>query len=723
MPTKDLIEVEDEFYIRASSALADTRTHVLKHNRLFAVLDRYGDIQLIGQGKQGLFFEGTRHLSHFLTKINDSTPLLLGSEIQKDNIALKVDLANPDFCEGDHVILHRENIHIFRLTFAWNGTLYQRFRIRNYSNESINFTFSASFGADFADIFEVRGMIRKKKGQLLSPEIQDKKIVLRYLGLDDVERQTHIKFSEKPDELVDNKATFAIQLGSKAVTEIFITTTCQLKDQKMSPIEYHDAYEEALDSLIDSHKHSCHVHSSSEQFNGWINSSFVDIHMMITDTKCGPFPFAGIPWYSTFFGRDGMITAYEMLWLNPEIARGTLEFLALHQAKEVDPKADAEPGKIVHEMRGGEMVALGEIPFGAYYGSIDSTLLFIILAHSYYKRTANLEFIQKLWPAIEAGIKWIEEYGDSDGDGFVEYTKRSEHGLEQQGWKDSTDSVFYKDGTLAHPPIALAEVQGYLFAAWKSAAKLATLLGHKELHTKYMDNAKTLQKKFHKQFWIEEMGMYALALDGDKKPCKVKTSNAGQCLFGGIAHPDHAKVMKEKLFAEDMFSEWGIRTVSVDEVKYNPMSYHNGSIWPHDNALIAHGLKKYGFHEEVVKLMSSFLDASLFIDQQRLPELFCGFRRRAVEGPVPYSVACTPQSWATGSVFLFLQSALGLSINAPKKQVRFTKPLLPEFIKTLELSNLVVGEARCDLLIQQMDESISVSVLKKQGDLSVIVEQ
>jgi glycogen debranching enzyme len=724
---EDVIQVANDFYIRATSARRDDHYRVLKHDDTFGVFDRAGDIQPYGLGEQGVFHEGTRFLSQLELRLHGQRPIVLSSAVSRTNELLSAHLENPDVPAPDddrRLLLARGLVHVARTKFLWRAGCYERLRLSNYALQPCAIQVAVRFGADFADIFEVRGTRRLRRGQVLPPVIDGTVCLLRYRGLDQVLRQTRLVFSRPPRTLTAGVAWFEFVLPARASETLDLRVFCELgADGRSGPADH--SFDEAHAAL---HEHVRGVRvgwpdlrSNNNMFNGWMERSAADLQMMLTQTQDGHYPYAGVPWFSTVFGRDGIIAALQVLWMQPEIARGVLAHLARLQATEVDPRREAEPGKIVHECRRGEMAALGEVPFGLYYGSVDATPLFVVLAHAYYKRTADLDFARRMWPHVQAAMDWIDRYGDRDGDGFVEYARQTPDGLLHQGWKDSGDAVFHADGTLAEAPIALCEVQGYVYAALRGAAELASALGHSALAGKLRTRARHLRHRFEQAFWCEDLGTFAIALDGQKRPCKVRSSNPGQCLWTGIVTPERAHQTAETLLSGTSFSGWGVRTVATSEARYNPMSYHNGSIWPHDNALVAAGLGRYGLRAGAQKILGALFDSSMYLENQRLPELVCGFERREGEGPTLYPVACMPQAWASGAPFLVLASVLGLSIDARQSELRFNKPTLPDFINELRIEGLRVGHGSVDLLIVRWGDDAAVSLVRKSGDVRLVV--
>ena len=717
---EDVIRVKDQFYVLATSSLADDRTRVLKYGETFSVFSRLGDIESLGLGEQGLYHQGTRYLSRLVLRLGGKVPQLLRSTIQNDNASLTLDMMNPDMHRGGHLILPRGSVHLFRAKFLWQDVCYDKLRLANFSLEPIKTSISLEFAADYADIFQVRGTKRERTGDLLPTVVENDCVVLSYQGLDGQFRSTRLRFSPMPAQISQNAVTFAADLEPKQETSIYITTSCEQQKARRSIVGFEQAMSEALRRSEQVRLQFCRINTSDRRFNSWLSRSEADLHMMINGNPEGAYPYAGVPWFNTVFGRDGILTAMECLWAAPWIARSVLKYLAGTQASEIIPDQEAEPGKILHEMRHGEMANLKEVPFGRYYGSVDATPLFVMLAGAYLESSGDLPFVKDIWPNILAALDWMDVYGDADGDGFVEYQAKGRQGLVQQGWKDSHDSVFHQDGSLASPPIALCEVQAYVYGARKAAARIASRLDLFELSGRFDREAEVLRERFEIQFWDEELGLYVLALDGRKKPCRVHSSNAGHCLWTGIASREAASRLSKTLLSESLFCGWGIRTIGSGEVRYNPMSYHNGSVWPHDNAIIASGLARYGHKQEALQVLGGLFDAGTFMDLNRLPELFCGFHRRSDwEGPTLYPVACSPQAWAAGSPYLLLQACLGITIHPAEQVVELCSPQLPDAIDQIELTNLRVGDFSIDFRLQREGSETTLDVLRADGAIKV----
>ncbi|MGH2357980.1 MAG: amylo-alpha-1,6-glucosidase [Candidatus Limnocylindria bacterium] len=719
LPVEDIVEIGNRFYVLASSSMADENDRVLMHGESFGVFDRHGDIRPVGMSEEGLYHHGTRHLSGYTLRIDGERPLLLGSTAKRDNSRLAVDLTNPDMTLGGMSLGHG-TVHLARSKVLLNGVCHERLVLRNFGLAPIRLPLSLRFEADYVDIFEVRGVRRERRGELLPVRVRPEGVTFGYRGLDGVRRRTTIELDPPPARLTAEEAVYRLALlPGKAIT-LEVAITCQTNGERRRPTAFGAALERVQAVLPRAQRDDARLHSSNEAFNDWLDRSVADLVMMTSQTPQGPYPYAGVPWYSTPFGRDGLVTALQAIWLMPDLARGVLSYLAANQADVDDPARDAQPGKILHEVRTGEMAATGEIPFDRYYGSHDATPLFVMLAAAYYRQTADRAFVERLWPHVERALAWIEGPADLDGDGFVEYARRSPQGLDQQGWKDSFDSVFHADGRLAKGPIALCEIQGYVYAALRGAAELASSLGHDRRAGALRLRADRLRDAFDEAFWLDDLGTYAIALDGRKRPCRVRTSNPGQALMTGIVAPARAKRLARTLLSDASYSGWGIRTVAAGEPRYNPMSYHDGSIWPHDNALIALGLGRYGYHDHAVRILGGLFDASRHFDLARLPELFCGFTRSPGEGPTHYPVACSPQAWAAGAVFMLLQACLGMETDAPAGALRLTHGRLPSWLDELRIENVPVGLARVDLLLERQPQGVGVDVLRREGSVEVV---
>jgi len=710
-----------EYYILAQEVAVPERTHVLKKDDALGVFNEFGDISAGSRQEEGLFYEGTRFLSQLALRLAGARPLLLSSAVRRDDLLLSVDLTNPDIDLGDGKILPRGSLHIYRTKILWQGACHERIHVRNFTLTPIDIALSLEFSADFADVFEIRGQQRRRRGRIAEPLVGADFAELAYVGLDGVVRRTRVECQPAPVQVTGTELRLSAQLESHSEQIFEITISCQTETQRQQAMSYDAAVALAERSLRDGERFRGEVVTPHERLCSWIERSTADLNMLLVRTRAGIYPAAGVPWFDTTFGRDGLITALECLWLSPNIAHGVLSFLAETQATRADPDNDAEPGKILHEARHGEMAALGEVPFARYYGSVDATPLFVVLAGAYWRRTGNLAFITSIWRNIVAALEWLDKHGDLDGDGFIEYRRRSPRGLAQQGWKDSHDAVFHEDGTVAEGPIALCEVQAYSYAARIAGSDLARALGQDALAKKLREKAAALRGRFETYFWCEEMGLYALALDGKKQACRVRASNSGHCLFTGIAAEAHIGTITKSLADETFFTGWGVRTLADREVRYNPMAYHNGSIWPHDNALLALGLAGSPDKTLALRIFSAQLEASACFESSRLPELFCGFRRRDGKAPTSYPVACSPQACSAGAVFMMLQACLGLSIDAALAQITFRYPRLPPNIEHLSIRGLAVGEASVDLTLEGGPGAFAVTVDRRVGNLDVSV--
>lgn len=709
---------ETPFYIPADGQASRPR-RTLKHDDTFAVLDTFGDIGASIGSADGIFSEDTRYLSRLELLIDGEAPLLLGSSMRDDNGAFTVDLTNPDLYQSGRLVLPKDTLHLRRTFFLWQNAAHLRIAIRNHGNIAASVTLTLRFASDFADIFEVRGMQRPRRGRSKAPiKGGSQQVLLAYEGLDKEERITSLYFDPPPSRLDGDLAAFDVALAPGEGCPFFVSIGCN-QAHIARPYPFLRALVQSARETRVAKARQISVGTSSDVFNQIVARSLADLDMLSTATEHGPYPYAGVPWYSTTFGRDGIVTALEMLWCAPHMARAVLWRLAQLQATEFDPARDAEPGKITHELRHGEMAKLNEVPFGRYYGSVDATPLFLMLAGAYAQRSGDLDFIRTIWPNIETALSWIDGPGDRDGDGFVEYARATEEGLANQGWKDSYDSVFHADGKLARGPIALVEVQAYVYEAKRGIARCARALVKPQLAAKLDREADEMRERFERAFWCEDIGTYALALDGDKRACRVRTSNAGHALFCGIASPERAARVAATLASRDFMSGWGIRTVAQGEARYNPMSYHNGSIWPHDNALCAMGLARYGFVQHAADVLQTVASAASYMEFYRLPELWCGFRRMRHQAPTLYPVACAPQAWASAAPFALIAASLGLTFDVADRRIAMKGAVLPQFLDMLVLSNVQLGASRADFGLYRAGDKVSLEIFRNEDDLEI----
>ena len=703
-----------------------SKGYVLKYNDAFCVPDSFGDLRADLHADQGFYLNDCRHLSRLELRLGAVSPLALASNLSHDGSLLSVDLANSDvYGIGDQEPVVRETIHVVRQLFIWNDTLHQRLKIKSYNKEPLLLVLQQVFDADFADIFEIRGTPRRIRGPREPTEVSSDAVALRYVGQDGVARSTTLRFEPAPDSLASTSAihNLVLEPDAEIVVHVLIEARQDLKDQEPLPAQdLLDNYSRMRRSARREAQARPLLLSSNELFNGWINRSVSDLHMLIADTPHGPYPHAGTPWFNTVFGRDGLITAMLSLAFEPDIAAGVLRHLAAEQAHASDAFRDATPGKILHESRRGEMARTGEVPFGAYYGSVDSTPLFVMLASWYWQRTGDTPLIRGIWPQLQAALNWIDEYGDVDGDGFVEYQRERETGLSNQGWKDSDTAVSHADGRLARGPIALCEVQAYVYSAKQGAGLLAEALGEQDCAERLGKEARNFAARFNAAFWDDELGTFVLALDGAKEPCRVHASNAGHVLLTDLVEPDRVRRLVTSLTKAAMYSGWGVRTLGSGEARYSPLSYHNGSVWPHDTALIGLGMARHGYRQTAARLLTGLFEASLYMRLNRLPELFCGFAKKRGRSPVDYADACSPQAWSSAACYGLLTAVLGLSVRSGDRQVRVEGPCLPRYLKTLHVRGLQLDGDGLDLWFERdVHGETSVIPTGQSGDVELVL--
>jgi glycogen debranching enzyme len=685
------------------------RLFPLKDRDTFMVADSYGDV--CGAG-DGLFHDDTRILSHWRMLLGPRPPTLLAGAITQDNVVftfhgLNKAMPAPGGPAGPPGVLHIE-----RSRFLWEERLYERLTIVNYSHAVVILPLVFEFDADFRDMFEVRGAKRPRRGRRHEPEVGERSVRFRYEGLDGVERTSVIAFSDPPARLGAHRAEFMYALPGEGRIELHMEIAAQAAVPPTRE-RYRGAMARARFAMRARSRRGARLRSGGRLFNDWIEKSRADLALLTTPMDTGPYPYAGIPWFSTAFGRDGIITAWQILWFDPSLAKGVLTYLATHQAEVASAFRDSQPGKIMHETRRGEMSALGEVPFGRYYGGVDTTPLFVGLAGAYLERTGDKALMETLRPALERAANWVARACDANPHGLLDYARGAESGLSNQGWKDSGDSVFHADGRFPKGPIALVEVQGYAYACFQTMARFAEARGDKAAAEAWAFRAEKIREVVERLFWMEDQGFYGIALDGAGELCRVRASNPGHLLFTGLPSPERAARVAETLLSPAFASGWGVRTLATGQARYNPMSYHNGSVWPHDTALCAMGLSRYGEREGVARLTSGLFEAAVQMEM-RLPELFCGFPRVPGEPPVPYPVACLPQAWAAGSVFMMLQACLGIRVDGLAGEVEIRDPHLPIGIDHFRIDGLQVGERKITLDFSQHKKRVVVRTDNRQ---------
>jgi len=694
----------------ASAALYSTQ--VLKDGDSFLVANGYGDID---EGSTGFFQDDTRLLSVLRLRLGDTQPALLSAAVTEDNVFFGAHMTNRALPPLGGAAAPHGLLHILRIRFLHEERMYERVAFVNYGNQPVAVTLRIELDADFRDMFEVRGQVRPARGQLMAHELLGgpQGMMFRYRGLDDLLRTSCVTFSRPATRVDGNAFEFLLEFPPGAEDELFIEAG---RDAPAPPSRsrHRAAAAQAQRRMRARGRRGARVRSSGPLFDAWMQRSRADLALLTSELETGPYPYAGIPWFSTPFGRDAVVTALQTLWLDPGIARGVLGFLAAHQAQEESSFLDSAPGKIMHETRKGEMAAMKELPFGRYYGGVDTTPLFIMLAGAFAERTGDLAFVDMLWPALQSATGWIERVCDADPRGFLSYARGESTGLSNQGWKDSEDSVFHADGRFPPGPISLVEVQGYAFAAFRAMASLARLRHEEDLAQHWDARAERMRIAVEERFWMEARGFYGIAVDGEGKLCEVRSSNPGHLLYCGLPSAERAASVANQMMTPEFHTGWGLRTLAKGEARYNPMSYHNGSIWPHDSALCAAGIARYGHHDAVVHLLRSAFEAAVHFDM-RLPELFCGFPRVQGAPPIAYPVACMPQAWAAGAPFMLLQACLGVQVDGLRGEVLVERPRLPMGIDEVRILDVALGADRVDLLFRRVGPRVGMFVEGRGG--------
>ena len=699
---------------------------VLKDGETFAMLDGRGEICPETHPDSGIFHCDTRHVSRLQLLLWGESGAVL-SATERGAVGVHVShLTNAASAAGPP----QGTVHLERSSVLTPCSCLQELCFTNYSDAVLDVPLTLRCDADFRDIFEVRGVQRPHRGLTVLSCRQDA-LEWRYQGLDGGLRITEIRLGAAAEEVGDDHLSLRLRLEPRQPCRLVLELIFRHPESPPPQVSPGDAYAQAMTATIErcreARRRAAVISSDNPAFNAWLGRSYSDVHLLASEHAHGLYPYAGVPWFSCPFGRDGLITARQLLLVEPRLARGVLGFLAESQAKSIDPACDAEPGKILHEARFGEMAALGEVPFGRYYGTVDATPLFVILAADYLARSGERAFIAELMPALEAAMAWIQQAEASSVDGFLRYQCAAQGGLRNQGWKDSDDAVHHSDGRLAEGSIALCEVQAYSYGAHRAMAAIQRQLGCHGTAESLLAQAEALRARFHAAFWCEAIGTYAMALDGAGRPCAVRSSNAGHCLWTGIATPAAAASIVRQLLAPSSFNGWGVRTLDEREARYNPMSYHNGSIWPHDNALIALGLARYGYRAEAMRILTGLFDTARAMPMLRLPELFCGFPRRDEEGPTHYPVACSPQAWASGAVFALLEAVTGMAIGRDpatgRVQVHLRHPVLPQHINVLEISGLRLDDEEIDLQLHRGEHDVGVLVKRRTSGVDVLISK
>jgi len=685
-----------------------------KSGDVFCLCASTGDIDSSVSPAHGLYFHDTRFLDRALLRLGNEPLSVLLSSADEDDRSVS-ELTNPDLeLKRGHVI-PKQQIGIRRERKLGKHVTEAIF-FRNFGLEPVALEFELEFAAGFDSMFAIRGAEIGQRGKLYEPSWKGSRLEFRYDGADGRVRTTRLSFDPKPTRTGAHAvARYRLELtpGESKCIRVGI----EIADKGPGVLENEPATWRRSPSFS-----SVSITSDNPLFNRVLERSFADLEMLVTRERGEVFFAAGVPWFVCLFGRDSIVTALETVANNPRVAAETLILLARYQGKNHDEWRDEEPGKILHELRVGEMANLGEVPQTPYFGTVDATPLFLCLLAEYVRWTGDLELFHRLEKNVDRALHWLDTIADHDDDGFVDYVSRSDKGLANQGWKDSGNAIANADGSPAEPPVALVEVQGYVYRARLDMAWLYRLTGRPDKAKSLEHEAQALRKHFQSAYWLSDRRYLAVALQKDGRPAEAISSNPGQALWSGIVSAQHARAIARTLRSKRMFSGWGIRTMAEGEAAYNPLDYQVGAIWPHDNAMIAAGLKRYGFSGDALRVFTAIYQAASRFSSYRLPEVFAGFDRSDSPEPVRYPVACAPQAWAAGAIPYMLRTALGLEPDATENTLRIVRPVLPDWLGEVSVRGLRVGKATVDLLFRRHHGETSVFVLEQHGPLHVLVE-
>ncbi len=721
VPDSELVEVPAP-YPEPRLIYPDGEPHKVNHltlidGKTFLSTTIAGDIMQPGAPNVGFFHDDTRFLSRLELRVDGYGTVVLSSSTEQ-TFSSQIEMTTGKGTTRDTYEIPANTIHIRREQLLAGDILYDNVSLENFDFKELEVVVELAYEADFMDVFQVRGVARQQLGHYHKPIVRRDSIVFHYRGLDRIARETAIHFSPEPTDIDGTTARWKLCLPPFKRFQLHTTISPQVEYRRprTTRADFAQQLRNRREAFAEWASHSTSIISSNSIFNHMVGTCKGDFHALQIPDRNERVIAAGIPWFATMFGRDSIIAAYQSLLLNPQLAGETLRVLALHQGKEMNDWRDEEPGKILHEYREGEMTRAGEMPFGPYYGSVDATPLWLILLSETFNWTADEQLVKDMLPHAYRALEWIDAHGDLDGDGFIEYARRSPKGLANQGWKDSWDAILHRDGEVAKTPIALCEVQGYVYEAKYRMASLMRVFGDTRMADKLKKDSAEMARRFEKTFWMPKLGFYAMALDAEKRQTQVISSNPGHLLFTRMLPLDRAKTITQRFMQEDMFTGWGWRTMSRDERVFNPLSYHRGSVWPHDNSIIAHGMALYEFREPANQLFNALFQAALNFRDYRLPELFCGIQRREHDEPVQYPVSCSPQAWASGAVFLLLMSVLGIRPSAQRRELNIVNPSLPGFMDHLSIRNMRVGGSRVGLDFTRRGERTFCNVVDIDGD-------